>query len=280
MVTAGPDPAPLEVADPTALLDIRAEPPALTEAFASATSASIGVAGEVVAGAVENGEPQRPGTLDRHRDGLDPRRFRPVLLGLQPRARRLGRPGDAGRRRDGLPAVLGHLPHDPRPVRRRRGRSGDDHLGRDPRHDPVAQRSVFGLSQLRRLRQEPPRRQRPVRGRRCRDRRRSPDGTKGCTPLGTTCRLVVTRPIPGSPADRAGVAIGDVIVADGRSVRPRPDTERGSRPDPWTEGIGRDADDQARDDSRLHRPDHPRRRPGAGGPHRFARRRTPSGTSG
>ena len=42
MVTAGPDPTPLEVADPTALLDIAGGPPALTEAFASATSASIG----------------------------------------------------------------------------------------------------------------------------------------------------------------------------------------------------------------------------------------------
>ncbi len=41
----------------------------------------------------------------------------------------------------------------------------------------------------------------------------SADGTPGCTPLGTACRLVVTRPLPGSPAERAGVAIGDVIVA-------------------------------------------------------------------
>src|SRR4029079_17743968 len=46
MVTAGPDPAPLEVADPTLLLDVRVDPPALNEAFASATSASISVVGE------------------------------------------------------------------------------------------------------------------------------------------------------------------------------------------------------------------------------------------
>ncbi len=47
----------------------------------------------------------------------------------------------------------------------------------------------------------------------------APDGTKGCTPLGTSCLLVVTRPIPGSPADLAGVEVADVIVAtDGSSV--------------------------------------------------------------
>src|SRR3954466_8890350 len=59
MVTAGPDPAPLEVADPPPLLDIHADPPAfpdmhadpraLTDAFASATAASIAVPGEAVA---------------------------------------------------------------------------------------------------------------------------------------------------------------------------------------------------------------------------------------
>src|SRR4051794_37765148 len=49
MVTAGPDPAPLEVADPPALLDMHAEPRALTDAFASATAASIAVPGDAVA---------------------------------------------------------------------------------------------------------------------------------------------------------------------------------------------------------------------------------------
>jgi len=40
-----------------------------------------------------------------------------------------------------------------------------------------------------------------------------PDGTKGCTPLGATCRLVITNPLPGSPAVGAGLLPGDIILA-------------------------------------------------------------------
>ena len=39
------------------------------------------------------------------------------------------------------------------------------------------------------------------------------DGTRGCTPLGATCRLVITNPLPGSPAAGAGLLPGDVILA-------------------------------------------------------------------
>jgi carboxyl-terminal processing protease len=47
----------------------------------------------------------------------------------------------------------------------------------------------------------------------------TPDGTQGCSPLGKACRLVVTQPIDGSPAQRAGLSIGDVISeVDGTSV--------------------------------------------------------------
>jgi carboxyl-terminal processing protease len=47
----------------------------------------------------------------------------------------------------------------------------------------------------------------------------APDGTQGCAPLGTTCRLVVTKPIEGSPAEKAGVQIGDIVVSvDGTSL--------------------------------------------------------------
>jgi carboxyl-terminal processing protease len=45
------------------------------------------------------------------------------------------------------------------------------------------------------------------------------DGTAGCTPLGPACRLIVTKPLAGSPAQRAGVQAGDVVSAvDGTSL--------------------------------------------------------------
>ena len=47
----------------------------------------------------------------------------------------------------------------------------------------------------------------------------APDGTQGCAPLGTACHLVITEPIDGAPAQRAGLSVGDVIVeVDGASV--------------------------------------------------------------
>ncbi len=39
------------------------------------------------------------------------------------------------------------------------------------------------------------------------------DGTRGCTPLGATCRLVIKNPLPGSPAAGAGLLPGDIILA-------------------------------------------------------------------
>ncbi len=39
------------------------------------------------------------------------------------------------------------------------------------------------------------------------------DGTKGCTPLSVTCRLVIKNPLPGSPAAGAGLLPGDIILA-------------------------------------------------------------------
>jgi carboxyl-terminal processing protease len=46
-----------------------------------------------------------------------------------------------------------------------------------------------------------------------------PDGGDGCTPVGAACRLVVTKPIPGSPAERAGLMPGDVVLSvDGSTV--------------------------------------------------------------
>ena len=61
------------------------------------------------------------------------------------------------------------------------------------------------------------------------------DGTEGCSPLGTACRLVVTKPIAGSPADKAGVRVGDVVVSvdgaalDGLTVDAARDRIRGPK---------------------------------------------------
>ena len=48
---------------------------------------------------------------------------------------------------------------------------------------------------------------------------RAIDGTDGCSPLGADCRLVVTRPLPGSPAETAGVRTDDIVLSvDGTSL--------------------------------------------------------------
>jgi carboxyl-terminal processing protease len=48
---------------------------------------------------------------------------------------------------------------------------------------------------------------------------RSTTGTDGCTPLGATCRLVITKPLDGSPALKAGLLAGDIVASvDGASL--------------------------------------------------------------
>lgn len=47
----------------------------------------------------------------------------------------------------------------------------------------------------------------------------APDGSQGCTPLGAACRLVITNPLDGSPAQKAGLKAGDIIMSvDGVSL--------------------------------------------------------------
>jgi carboxyl-terminal processing protease len=47
----------------------------------------------------------------------------------------------------------------------------------------------------------------------------APDGTQGCATLGPDCRLVIVSPIAGSPAERAGLKPGDLVLAtDGQSL--------------------------------------------------------------
>jgi carboxyl-terminal processing protease len=45
------------------------------------------------------------------------------------------------------------------------------------------------------------------------------DGTQGCSTLGARCRLVIVAPIGGSPAEKAGLQPGDLVLAtDGKSL--------------------------------------------------------------
>jgi carboxyl-terminal processing protease len=63
----------------------------------------------------------------------------------------------------------------------------------------------------------------------------APDGSEGCTPLGTACHLVVTKPLEGSPAQKAGVKAGDIVVSvdgamlDGLTVDGARDRIRGPK---------------------------------------------------
>jgi carboxyl-terminal processing protease len=48
---------------------------------------------------------------------------------------------------------------------------------------------------------------------------RASDGSQGCSPLGPACRLMITNPLEGSPAMRAGLLAGDLVLeVDGVSL--------------------------------------------------------------
>ena len=74
-----------------------------------------------------------------------------------------------------------------------------------------------------------------------------PSGAQGCAPIGPTCTVVIVRTIPGSPAERAGLRAGDLILAvDGAGVTGRTLGDvvtmvRGPRGTPVTLRIGRGA---------------------------------------
>jgi carboxyl-terminal processing protease len=77
----------------------------------------------------------------------------------------------------------------------------------------------------------------------------APDGTQGCATLGPDCRLVVVAPISGSPAERAGLKAGDLVLAtdgdalDGLTVDEARDRIRGPKGSTVTLTIQRgDAD--------------------------------------
>jgi carboxyl-terminal processing protease len=63
----------------------------------------------------------------------------------------------------------------------------------------------------------------------------APDGTQGCATLSPECRLVIVAPLAGSPAERAGLLAGDLVLAtdgvglDGLTVDGARDRIRGPK---------------------------------------------------
>jgi carboxyl-terminal processing protease len=75
------------------------------------------------------------------------------------------------------------------------------------------------------------------------------DGTQGCATLGPDCRLVIVAPLDGSPAERAGLLAGDLVLAadgsplDGLTVDGARDRIRGPKGSTVTLTIERGDDE-------------------------------------
>jgi carboxyl-terminal processing protease len=75
------------------------------------------------------------------------------------------------------------------------------------------------------------------------------DGTKGCATLGADCRLLITAAIAGSPAEKAGLVTGDLILAadgtslDGLTVDEARDKIRGPKGSVVTLSVQRGTDE-------------------------------------
>ena len=91
------------------------------------------------------------------------------------------------------------------------------------------------------------------------------DGTQGCPTLGADCHLLITSPVTGSPAEKAGIKPGDRVLARRWRVARWPDGGRCPRQDPRPEGLGRDVDDPAWRQHADRSRDHARHRAGTGG---------------
>ena len=143
-------------------------------------------------------------------------------------------PGTPGRRRDCLPAVLGHLPHhlatampgaevDQATIISGAIRGMIQSLN-DP-YSALSQARTTNVKSLLGVNGQ-------FEGVRCRDRRRSTRWHEGL--YDRSGRRAGSSSPGRSPAHRPTEGrrspIGDVIVATDGSVRPRPDTQRGSRP--------------------------------------------------
>ena len=67
----------------------------------------------------------------------------------------------------------------------------------------------------------------------------APDGTEGCTPFGAACRLVVTKPLSGSPAETAGLHARRRGPVGRRHVARRADHAGRARPHPRARRVRR-----------------------------------------
>ena len=99
------------------------------------------------------------------------------------------------------------------------------------------------------------------------------DGTQGCTPLGAACHLLVVSAFEGSPAEKAGIQAGDLILAtdgttlDGLAVDAARDRVRGPKGSIVTLRVQRGAG------APFDVADHAGRRPAARGDLQGPRRR-------
>ena len=215
---------------------------------------------------------RRPAPVDRAAPAPDRRRSSPARSSPsspaapcsspagRSAARRALTPGTPADEAAGLPAVLGHLPRGHRPLRRRPGRPQGAHRGRDQGDDRRARRPVLAVPHARRVQGE------PAGHRRASSRASAPPSarwtprarTRRCTTLGPDCRLAIVAPIPGSPAEKAGLQPGDVITTiDGDDGR-RPDPGPGAREGPRPQGHDGRADDRARRRGAVRRRDRSR----------------------
>ena len=158
--------------------------------------------------------------------------------------------------------VLGHVPHDHRALRRRRGRPRGPHPGRDQGDDRRPRRPVLLVPDLRGVPPQPAGDQRPVRGHRRRDRDAGPRRRAGLRDARP--RLPARdrrRRSTGSPAEKAGLLAGDLVLAidgdplDGLTVDAARDRIRGPKGSVVTLTI------QRGDAAPFDLGDHPRHHP-------------------
>ena len=189
-----------------------------------------------------------PASSSARRARRGPRRQRAVLRRVLARPPVRADAGHAVRGRRGVPAVLGRVPRDHRPLRRRRRRPQGAGRGRDQGHDRLARRPVLAVPDARRSTRP---RSRASRASSRASARRSGRSTRAGATAALHRRWAHGLPArgrraagTGSPAEKAGLLPGDVdrrrstarplaglTVDEARGTGPRPEGHRRSRSD-------------------------------------------------